>query len=517
MTEYGWTKSLQIARLRADPSGVQDAGTVLQASLLSGMSTITPNVRYISLFTAVQFWRHDAVQRGNKIMGYRQLLRRFEALIALSSVLHHESPNEVPTGVVGRTFANSEVTQRTLKLNTGVKIPPYNVYRGTLGDLELFNLAIPDDPLFHHAIPIGKAWDIKTAGWLSDQIKVGSLPATVNRGSLENIAESFCVCKVPENSKEQSSLVNLLFRLDNPVIEPIFESQYLDVEGIRVASWRLLLEIVENSSNRVMSYHYLMARILEKDLINLPIKRALKNVLYLWRWIATRSLFELGGTSAFQQSFDIVRSNPDGIKHIELVDLIAKQYSDEFGHEKLAQLSREAEDNYESGEWIAEKFDNPTFRNCILLMLCGSALSGKDLNRSKLKILTYIDSERDIPFSLERKRINNGITNNTFASAYWSETAGNSLVQHTRIALRKMAQGNPDTQHVEFEDGFWKVPPGRQSWDPRLSSGFSRLDIALGWLNQLGITTVQSNGSYSLTEYGRRVVRLWDKAYQLWE
>jgi len=38
---YGWTEQLRTARLRADPSGIQDARTALQAVLLPGLTTVT--------------------------------------------------------------------------------------------------------------------------------------------------------------------------------------------------------------------------------------------------------------------------------------------------------------------------------------------------------------------------------------------------------------------------------------------------------------------------------------------
>jgi hypothetical protein len=51
-TVVDWTKSLDVARLHADPSGVQEANTTFQALLFPGMSTQTARLRYISLFAA---------------------------------------------------------------------------------------------------------------------------------------------------------------------------------------------------------------------------------------------------------------------------------------------------------------------------------------------------------------------------------------------------------------------------------------------------------------------------------
>jgi len=517
MVTYGWTKPLPIASLRADPSGIQDTGTVLQALLLPGMSTVTPNVRYLSLFTAAQYWRHDASRQGHKLIDYKEFLRRFEALIALSSVLHHDDPKAIPSGVVGRTYADSEVSRQRLRLNTGLQIPPYNIYRGTLGDLGLFDLSSRDDPLFESAASIGKAWNIRAAGFLGDQLKRGTLPETVHHRDLKAVAGCFCLCTVPQNSAEQRSLVELLFGLGRRVDKPNFDSEVWDPHAIRVASWRLLLEVVRHSEERSLYEHYLMGRLLEADLVGMNTVEILRDTLFFWRWVAARSFFELGWTIAFNHAFDVIRSSPYGLSHNELLKLTENQYYADSGQDKLTDLMNQAEANRRSGVWMAEMFGNPTVRDCVSLMLCGVLTSREDLSGSNLKMLSLIDSERQIPFQIERERIKQGLHKGLRAAEYWAEITSETLIQHTGIALRKMGQGLPDTQHVEFEDGRWKVPPGRDSWTPRPSTGFSRLDIALGWLHQLGLVDLYENGSYSLTDYGESVRRSWDKVYQSWE
>jgi len=516
VSTYGWTKPLPLASRSADPSGIQDAGTALQASLLPGMSTVTPNVRYISLFAAAQYWRHDRSQHGYKLVNYREFLRRFEALIALSSVCHHKDADEVPTGVVGRTFADSEIAREYLRLDTGNIIPPYNIYRGTLGGLGLFNLDRSDDPLFEGAIPIGQAWDIAKAGKLGDYIKRGSLPERIRRHDIDSVADAFCLCKVPPNSEEQHSLVNLLFGLDKVVDKPSFDGEALNSEVTRVASWRLLLDIVDHSKDRRLDTHYLMGRLLEPDLLDISPGQTLRATLFLWRWVAARSLFELGWTTAFRQAFDVVRARPYGVGHNELIELVREQYSKEHDRNRLTDLAEQAKAGCSSGNWITEKFNSATSKNCILLMISGAFASGEDLNRSQLTLLSIIDSEREIPFSLERERLSKALLKDILTEEYWADISGEALVQHTRIALRKMAQGNPDTQHVEFEDGRWATPPGRDSWNPRQSTGFSRLDIAIGWLHQLGLVRGHENDSWSLTAYGRDTRKRWDEVYKSW-
>ena len=516
MITYGWTKPLPTGRLRADPSGVQDTGTALQAFLLPGMSTVTPRVRYLSLFTAAQYWRHYASTTGRRPMEYGTFLRRFEALIALSSVLHHDDPEGIPGGIVGRTYANSQASRDIAKLETGVKIPPYSTYRGSLGDLGLFNLRSHDDPLFKRAESLGKAWDIGSAGFLEDQLKDGILPEAVTCQDLRHVSGSFCLCRVPEGSDEQHSLVELLFGLVRPANQPCYDSQSWDVEGLRVASWRLLLEIIRHSAGRELRAHYLMGRLLEADVPEMDIGQTLRNALGFWRWVAARSFFELGWTIAFKQVFEFVRSSPHGLGHGELRARVMAWYRADSGEAKLDDLVDEARANRNSGVWMGRTFEGASVRNCILLMICGALASGEDIQRSKVAMLSAVDAERQIPFRVERERITEALHKGSLAAEYWSEVACESLVEHTRIALRKMAQGNPDTQHVEFEDGRWIVPPGRDAWIPRPSLGFSRLDVGLGWLCQLGLADVRDDYSYSLTEYGESIRESWDKVYLSW-
>ncbi|MDD5701464.1 MAG: hypothetical protein PHU23_05370 [Dehalococcoidales bacterium] len=514
--KHGWTKPLRIANRAADPSGIQDASTELQAKLLSGMSTITPNIRYISLFTAAQYWRHNAVKSGYTISGFRKYIRRLEALIALSSVIHHMELYDIPNNIIGREFANSEVTKDFMKLETRLKRPPYNIYRGTLGNLNLFDLNARDDPLFDNAISIGQAWDIKAAKKLGGQIKQGLLPEGIKRKELENIAGAFCVCKVPLHSFEQQSLVNLLFRLDRPVDKPQFDGYSWNLEGARISSWRLLLELVSQSPHRKLSTHYMMGRILEPDILDMRINEILRIVFLLWRWIAARTLFELGWTIAFNQAFNVIKSKSYGIDHDELIKAVQKQYEFEQPSKRMNELMEQVKANYHSGDWLAEKFENVTLENCILLMICGVLISGEDINKSHLNILSLIDSTGEIPFNIERARIKEFVDDKKLASEYWRAIAVETLVHHTHISLRKMAQGNPDTQHVVYEEGHWIMPPGREGWNPRRATAFSRMDIALGWLSQLSLVNTKDDGSRSLSEYGVDIRKQWDKVYKSW-
>ncbi len=98
-TEFGWTEPLAVARLHADPSGVQDASTTFQALIFPGMSTQTARLRYISLFTAASYYRMEAGSAAEAQLSVSDYLRRLEALIAVSSVRHYIHDDAEPDGI----------------------------------------------------------------------------------------------------------------------------------------------------------------------------------------------------------------------------------------------------------------------------------------------------------------------------------------------------------------------------------------------------------------------------------
>jgi len=121
-----------------------------------------------------------------------------------------------------------------------------------------------------------------------------------------------------------------------------------------------------------------------------------------------------------------------------------------------------------------------------------------------------------IPFISEYKRLLTALGKHLNASDFWAETSIETLVNHVCISLRKMRQGNPDTLHVDFENGRWLVPTKALALNPRPASSDSRLDIALGWAQQLGLLKSSEDNSLELTVLGRRVRGRWDGIYKKW-
>ncbi len=164
-TRLGWTDYLPVSRLRADPSGVQAAGTTFQADLLSGMSTLTANVRYVSLFCAARLHRNRAGERDSSVatkLGWQAFPRRFEALIAVASVLHHRPDGEPPLGIVGRNRANALADDQTVVLDLNLRLNAYNIFRGSLSALQVMDIFGSTDQLHDSAIQLTLAMDSRT-------------------------------------------------------------------------------------------------------------------------------------------------------------------------------------------------------------------------------------------------------------------------------------------------------------------------------------------------------------------
>src|SRR5260370_2940019 len=105
--KISWTKSLKVGEDYIDPSSVQEASTSLQTHLFPGMSTLTKRVRYISLLAAAKYYRMEAGLDAELPLSLSDYLHRFEALIAVSSIMHHTQDNTSFDGIIGRNAARA--------------------------------------------------------------------------------------------------------------------------------------------------------------------------------------------------------------------------------------------------------------------------------------------------------------------------------------------------------------------------------------------------------------------------
>lgn len=476
---------------------------------------MTRNLRYVSLFTAAQYWRHQALEHGNKPLPFGPLFRRLEAVIALASVLHHQDEDDPPSGVVGVTHASAEVSKARVRLQPGVQNFAYNIYRGSLGNqgLRLFDLTKQDDPLFHESKSVGEAWNVGGLLTALPGFREGVLPELVPTSEIRRVAGSFCLCTVPTGSAEQRALIELLLGLGGEAGPAPDLDTVRDPDSVRVASWRLLLEVVKRSEGRVLTEHSLMARLLEPEMAMSELPTSLRRVLLLWRWVAARSLFERGWTQAFEAALSAVRDASDGLTDEELLGHVKGKYG---VTEPISDLFDESEQNWTGGQWLVDRFESLSPRDSVLLMISGLELSGCLLTTNAPKRLLDFDGTGDIPSRSERDRARAMRDKALNADEYWSQTAHAALVAHVEITFNKMAAGNPDSLHVEYERGRWIVPPGRYHWAQIPARGSSRFDVGLGWLEQLGLVDRNADGSAFLTRLGRETVNRWDGHYRQW-
>jgi hypothetical protein len=513
---YNWTAPIPVARRRSDPSGIQDAGTEWQAKLLPGLTTQTTNVRYISLFTAARYLRMMGGENKPNNASLGDFWRRLEALIAVCSVIHHQDNDDPPSGIIGKNWADRSANQSLISLKTGLQNPPYSIYRGTLGALNLFNLHEHSHPLEPDAEQLARAWNPTNAGKIGKLMQTGNLEYSIKRSDLAQISNAFCLC-IPNGSPEQQELINLLFGLKRRDECPQFSEEGIAGSGIRVASWRLLLEIVVASPDRPLWGEHLMGRILENDMLDLSLAKPLQETLLIWRWIASRSFYERGWTILFNNTFKILRGERDGLSRESLCILMNNRYTSNHPNDDLNKLIRTVKSNLRSGDWYVERFQRSQPMDCLQMMVAGLLATEADRNSLDSSILKALYKSGAISFASEQKRLSIALEGHLKAGDFWGGTSIETLVHHVRISLHKIRQGNPDTLHVDFERGRWIVPAKALGWNPLPSSASSRLDVAIGWGEQLGLLTRNELGALKLTLLGQRVRHRWDEVYKEWE
>jgi len=477
------------------------------------MATVTPNIRYISLFTALRRLRQDAGETEAQALPLRDYWRRAEALIAAASVLHHED-GDVPPGIVGRRFADEATKAKVVKLVTGLANPPYNIYRGSLAGLGLFDLAHDSDPLFERARPLGEAWNPGT-GKLARDIGAGILPSELARDVIRRHASDFCICKVPGRA-EQRELIRLLYGFGTSLPPPSFDLRDSDPVGMRVVSWRLLLELVHVSPDVPVDAEFMMARLLESDVLDLRMPEPFIRCLLAWRWVAARSFFERGWTYTFNRTLAHLKNVSAGYSPAELAAVAQEDYLRGHVDERVEELVLDSEFRDGSVPPLVQMFDQPTKRDCLRLIIAGISAAERDKDRSGLPLLAQLFGEGAIPFALEDARIEDKAQAGAKASELYADLSGRTLVEHTRSALRRMSQGGPDSLHVDFDSGRWLVPSKALNWNPTPAGAFSRLDIGLGWATQLGLIS-WTDGGYRLSPLGSAVRKEWDQENTSWE
>ncbi|GHO79502.1 hypothetical protein KSD_72730 [Ktedonobacter sp. SOSP1-85] len=519
----GWTAPIASAKVHADPSGVQQASTNFQALLLPGMSTVTPRLRYISLFTAARFYRMEAGRTEEKQIELEQQLsldeyfRRFEALVAVCTIHHHLRNDAPPNGIVGLRAMRGRLQsqEQTIELKSGVQNPPRNIYRGTLSNLRIFDTSEPSDPLFEHAIGLGKAWDIERAGQLGLALKEGFLPRYINREDIAKIDGAFCLCSIPDNSPEQDELIRVLFAKGQPLqISSLFASDNEMIEhtaSYRSLAWRFVLELIDQNQGQPLGNYLTLINLLDKNAIIADRHPALKDEMIAWRWVAARTFFERGWTGLFQKSIEILKQKQAGLSTSEFKNQMQQFYLNQHQDETIESLYQAVETNtHDKKDWLKGLFKSEKPRDFLLCILFELYTTKRDMEVHQRSFLSRLWSADPIAFSKEDQKIER----NHKASELWSEIAEQSLLQHFSISLRKMSEGNPDSLLIDFDAGKWGIRDIAFDIPIAQAEGFTRLDIAFSWALQLGLAKRLPADALELTSIGRQCCRVWDHGHQ---
>jgi len=421
---YGWTERLQIPSPGIDPSGIQDAGTRLQVSLLPGLTTVTQNVRYISLLAGARYRRTLAPRNGPPEIEIDQYMRRLEAVIAFCSVLHHESQGDAPPGIVGRRTVDRNQNDADIALHVPNRVPALEIYKGAMRDLELLDLE--KNQLRGKGTSVGKSWDLSAAGDIGHAITQGYLPETASRQMLSENSEAFCLCRVPDSSEEQNELISALFGLPEPKARPAFNA--LDPgedAGRRVASWRMLLEIIALSPDRNLSGEFLMERLLEPDVLRMTVSSPVRKALLLWRWVAARAFFERGWTQIFSRAFGVLKGQPEGMWSAHLRSEMRDLYPDE---QTVESLSQEVKEGICRSGWLTERFRSGNPKDSLLLLIAGLTAAQLDEIEEPDLDISQLGDNGAITVSEESERYKS--FSGKICRDFWADTAIKTLLNH---------------------------------------------------------------------------------------
>jgi len=404
--------------------------------------------------------------------------------------------------------------QETFELKTGLYNPPYNIYRGSLYNLGIFDTSSMSDPLYQSAQPLGDAWDIEAAGTLGEDIRKGILPAFITRQTVAAIASAFCLCRIPRGGLEQRELVRILFaQQESSRLSVSFENEEALADhsrDYRSLAWRFLLELMLASENEHLGNHHTLVYILTHNFVPSTEHPAFHLSLQTWRWIAARTFFERGWTQIFARTMHVLKQERDGLTRQMLRQQLQEDYLVEHQNEPIDSLVQEVKSNRHSSTWLLERFEGKQRRDYLLCICIGLIAASEDKRQYTTPILGKLWKRGPIPFAQEYSRLEQSIQSNAHASTLWAAIAEESLVQHFQIALRKMSSGNPDTLLVDFDAGQWRIPEKSENVVPGAANGFTRLDIGLRWAQQLGLVESPSKDHFILTEAGLDCCRKWD-------
>ena len=264
--------------------------------------------------------------------------------------------------------------QEEFELKTGVQIPPYNIYRGTLYNLDILDTSTMSDPLFEYALSLAKAWDLGTAGVIGENMKKGFLPARITRDIVDKTAPAFCLCSIPDGSAEQQALIQILFAMGEKLQLPTYfedeETFVLHSQACRSLAWRFLLELVLDADNKPLGNHYTLVYLLNHDFVSPAQHPNLRIFLLAWRWIASRTFLERGWTQIFARTIQVLKQVRAGLSRADLRQKMQEDYLAEYEDEPIAQLVQEVEANctLRNGSLLASK------ESCTVIICCAFVL-----------------------------------------------------------------------------------------------------------------------------------------------
>lgn len=272
LSEAADVNGLDLLGLRAPAEAVSNW-------LMSGVTTVTPAVRYFSLrcWLILQYLK---LQGPNRWERFAAFAAKIEAAVAYSAILVHDQT----AGVVGRNHAAATVAQNdsTLTLKRLTKILAAEVYAGPSSSLGFgeSDKAVPTLTRERGAL-LADAFDKQVANTLLTEISLSEDEQTFERTRLEDFGQDFSIGG-PSASESQILIDAILPQEPHP--------KRLQIELNRIASYCLLLHLSSELAREVQEIDVYRA-VTQQSLAKIPAE--LHSICDGWVQFAVRDLLVL--------------------------------------------------------------------------------------------------------------------------------------------------------------------------------------------------------------------------------
>ncbi len=287
---------------------VQSIGNIF----LSGITTITPSVRFLS-YRAWMIWIYAQWELPSDSKIRRSFTERVESAFALSNIV---IKGNMP-GIIGRINANKVVREspkNKIPLSNLVRIKGFTIYTNVS---EQLGITIEDSGIIpsltrERGVPLAKAFNeqIKSTSFYK---KFKSNPE-IKELTIDDLEELGKIIRVDKISQDEADLLLSCVMPEEPIRSQVNESY-------RLATYTILLEIVKQKKQKPTINNFF-----EFNVPKEPHKiRVIETVRNGWLMYLMRDMLAVVYEYVFQDIADLIEESQNGISEDELV----KEFLDE--------------------------------------------------------------------------------------------------------------------------------------------------------------------------------------------